>query len=154
MTKFKYREIIHQNDGKPCRYCEVTMHINPRHTTRRVGPTHERFPTRDHFIPKMLFKNYAGVKNIYMVCRTCNNDKANLAPEEWLTHLILTEDRRAPIFREIVKEHRRKYGDPAHKQVRPEPKLPSQPKPKIRKTIFHEDLRVLKQEDLIFTRKE
>lgn len=66
--------------GERCPYCNITM----RGTKNRLDS-----PTRDHIVPR----SRAGKRTI-IVCRRCNQDKADRDLEEWLGVLEETRDLR------------------------------------------------------------
>lgn len=79
--------------GKPCAYCGVEM-TKPR---GRFVPTSA---TRDHIVPASFLsegekREPAKPSNMAVVCRRCNEDKADWLIDHWLARLIRDGDGRA-----------------------------------------------------------
>lgn len=61
----------------PCAYCGLGFRLTPRGRTA----------TRDHVLPKSRFFIPYGTKNsnnVVPACRSCNEEKGDLTPDEWL----------------------------------------------------------------------
>lgn len=80
----------------PCPYCARLMRV-PRKARRR-DPSATDYPTRDHMIPRSLMPGQATV----MVCRRCNQDKANRTLEGWAAILERDGDPRAVHVRRFI----------------------------------------------------
>lgn len=78
--------------GKRCPYCA--------HRMRFGGPNP---PTRDHVHPKSLGGS-DDPSNILIVCKSCNNDKADMTLGQFLGMLMATDDCRAAIVRVLVED--------------------------------------------------
>lgn len=77
----KRRQAFHlgRYDGRDCPYCGDTMRVrypNPHH--------HRDCPTRDHVIPRC----HGGMR-VIVVCRDCNNRKADKTPADWLRYVAV-----------------------------------------------------------------
>lgn len=74
--------------GWPCPYCWALLHPSSNEPSARQAATH------DHVVP--LSRGGPDARgNILPCCKTCNNDKANLHPAEWLGVLRADGDPRA-----------------------------------------------------------
>jgi hypothetical protein len=76
---------VDEANGKSCPYCGQTMDIE----------VHDRYPTRDHILPRCRGGRADGSGNIVIVCFACNNAKDNRTLGEFLLDLAKVNDPRS-----------------------------------------------------------
>ena len=80
-------------NGKPCPYCGDAMPSEE--------PGHE--PTWDHICPSSRGGSNEAANKV-AACRTCNYDKADCLPTEWLSFLRRNKDWRAEFVAKFIAE--------------------------------------------------
>lgn len=85
----KYRQTFRKHHNKPCPYCRRKM-VVPGYGV--IVDETNRFPTRDHVIPKSK-----GGHVLIVVCRQCNDEKGDMMPDEYVETLTGCNRTRARI---------------------------------------------------------
>ncbi len=94
---YEVKEYLLEKFGHQCAYCE--------------GGSNDTILNVEHVIPKKPKRGIAGtdrISNLAISCRTCNEEKSNLQPEEWLTKLLgsskALDQKRAKQLPEVMKK--------------------------------------------------
>ena len=78
------RKIVVERDGPHCRWCGRLTH-----EPALVGVSAPHTRTLDHIVPRSRGSAKWDLSNVVIACHECNQERGNLAVDEWAAVLIV-----------------------------------------------------------------
>ena len=88
-----------------CYYCKTPFNHD--------DPLSDRYPTKDHKVPRSKGGARLGLRNIVMACRQCNSEKADMSKSAFMEYLEITKSVPGGAYMRAKVWRAYKKGDPA-----------------------------------------